>query len=99
MTARLAALLLATTLALPARAEGPARLVVTIRGMVCSFCAQGLEKLFRAEKAVRDVKVSLEKKTVWLELAPDAALDEARVKVLVEDAGFDFVRLEREAAK
>jgi mercuric ion binding protein len=99
MTARLAALLLATTLALPARADGPTRLVVTIRGMVCSFCAQGLERLFRAEKAVRAVRVSLGTKTVRLELAPDAVLEEARVKVLVEDAGFDFVRMEREAAE
>lgn len=99
MTVRLAALLLSTTLAFPARADGPQRLTVTIKGMVCSFCAQGLEKLFRAEKSVRDVKVSLEKKTVWIELAPEASIDEARVRIIVEDAGFDFVRLERDALK
>ncbi len=99
MIARLAALALVTLLVLPARAADPQRLTVTIRGMVCSFCAQGLEKLFRAEKSVREVKVSLEKKTVLLELAPDSTLDEARIRILVEDSGFDFVRLERETPK
>jgi copper chaperone CopZ len=83
-----------TLLGARAEAEEAHRIVVVIRGMVCSFCAQGLTKTFRAEPGVRGVEVSLEKKTVVLELAAAGAPDEARIRVLVEDSGFDFVRIE-----
>ena len=82
-----------TTLA----AEGRQKVTISIKGMVCSFCAQGLEKTFRAQAGVTDVKVSLEKKTVVIETTTDARLDDDRLRILIEDSGFDFVKAEREA--
>jgi mercuric ion binding protein len=83
-------------LAVPARAgESLPDATITIRGMVCSFCAQGLHKVFSAEKGVSKVHVSLESKTIALEFSPDAKVDDARLAALVSDAGYDVVKIER----
>lgn len=83
----------------PVRAAEPAADVqITIRGMVCSFCAQGLQKVFGAEKGIEKVDVSLDDKTISLRLAPGAKYDDAKLTALVNDAGYDVVRIERPGA-
>lgn len=45
-----------------------AEIKVSVKGMVCGVCAQGIEKKFKAEPAVQKVEVSLENKLVTLDL-------------------------------
>ena len=61
---------------------------MTVHGLVCGFCAQGIEKRLRKFPATADVLVSLEQRLVAVGLhegtdIPDAALIEA-----LEGAGY-----------
>lgn len=68
-------------------------------GMVCGFCAQGIEANLRKNTAVADVKVSLEKQLVVVQTrdgqdVPDAALEQA-----ITDAGYDLKAVKRISAQ
>lgn len=60
-----------------------------VNGMVCAFCAQGIEKKMRALPQTKDVYVNLKHKIVALELKEGQTLPENTVKDLVKDAGYD----------
>ena len=42
----------------------PATIEMTVNGLVCGFCAQGIEKTLRKNPATADVLVSLENRLV-----------------------------------
>ncbi len=73
--------LLATLFALPAFAG---EMTVNVKGMVCSMCAQGLEKKF-TEAGINKVHVDLDQKLVHLE-GKDLTDDE--IKKIVTWAGY-----------
>ena len=86
----LALALLATSLAANA-----GTIEMKVFGMVCGFCAQGIESNLRKNSAVTDVQVSLEKQLVVVktrdgEDVPDAALEQA-----ITDAGYDLKAVTR----
>jgi len=82
--------------AAPAAAPRPAeRITVQVRGMVCAFCAQGLDKIFKDEPAVASVDVSLDLERMVIQLKPGGSLEDARIRKLVGDAGFDVIQLDR----
>lgn len=66
-----------------------ATLKVDVNGMVCAFCAQGIEKKVRALPQTQDVYVDLKQKTVAIEIKDGQSLDEATVKALIKEAGYD----------
>jgi len=68
---------------------------ITVKGMVCSFCAQGLDKKFRAEPAVADVTVALKEKNIHLKLKDGATLADAAIEKLVKDAGYNVHAIRR----
>jgi copper chaperone CopZ len=69
---------------------------VKISGMVCSFCAQGIQKKFKARPEVEKVKVSLNDKNVALSLKDGRTLDDETVEKLIKDAGYDVMEIKRE---
>lgn len=75
-----------------ARAE---TVTVTVKGMVCGFCAQGIQKTFAAQKAVKEVAISLEKKTLVFTTQDKATLDDETIRTLLRDAGYTAVTIER----
>jgi mercuric ion binding protein len=68
---------------------------VEVGGMVCSFCAQGLSKAFKYEPGVEDVKVSLEKHTLTLNVAEKNDLTDKKIKKLIEDSGYQVIDIKR----
>ncbi len=88
----LVALFLITSVA-AARAE---TIVATVKGMVCAFCATGIEKTFQKQAAVKDVKVDLEKKLLTLHTKDGQTIDDATVKKLVANAGYDITEIKRQ---
>jgi copper chaperone CopZ len=68
---------------------------VRVKGMVCSFCAQGLDKKFRAVPAVEDVKVTLSDKIIRLKLKSGEALADDTIKKIVKDAGYNVESIQR----
>lgn len=64
-------------------------LKVPVKGMVCAFCAQGIEKKFKAESEVEKVKVSLENKYVQLTFRDGKRLPNDKIKEILKDAGYE----------
>jgi mercuric ion binding protein len=67
---------------------------VTVNGMVCSFCAQGIEKRLSKMDATKDVFVDLKKKTVAVEAKDGQTLDAKAISAEIVDAGYDVVKIE-----
>lgn len=68
---------------------------VQVKGMVCAFCAQGIEKKFKALSEVKTVKVSLETKKVDLETRDGQDVSDERIRAIVTDAGYEVLKIER----
>ncbi len=68
---------------------------VKVNGMVCSFCAQGITKKFKAESRLEKVKVDLNAKSIELTTKADATLSDNEITKVIEDSGFNVVSIER----
>jgi periplasmic mercuric ion binding protein len=64
-------------------------LKVGVKGMVCAFCAQGIEKKFKAQKEVESVDVSLENKLVKLKFKDGQRLPDEKISEILKDAGYE----------
>jgi copper chaperone CopZ len=65
-----------------------------VNGMVCGFCATGIEKTFKAQPEVRTVNVDLEKKLVTVSTRQGQTMDDAKLKKLIANAGYSVVSVE-----
>ncbi len=68
----------------------------TVNGMVCGFCATGIEKTFRAQPEVKTVNVDLENKLVTIRTKQGQTLDDSRIKKLLGNAGYSVVAVARQ---
>jgi copper chaperone CopZ len=68
----------------------------TVNGMVCAFCATGIEKTFRKQPEVASVKVDLRKKTVTITTKPGQTLSDAKIKEVVTYSGYTMGNIVRE---
>jgi copper chaperone CopZ len=66
-----------------------------VNGLVCAFCAQGIEKSLRKFPATQDVFVSLEHRLVAIELKEGQTLDDAPLRQAIADAGYSTVKITR----
>lgn len=67
---------------------------VGVNGMVCSFCAQGIEKKFSEVKSIEKVNVDLDNKKVILNYKKGEKHDEAQIRKIIKEAGYDVVDFE-----
>lgn len=67
---------------------------ITVNGMVCAFCAQGIEKRLSKLPATKAVFVDLKNKIVAVEAKDGMTLDEKKLRAEISDAGYDVVKLE-----
>jgi copper chaperone CopZ len=73
-----------------------------VYGLVCAFCAQGIEKTLRRNPATEDVVVSLENKLVAIGTRSGSDIPDAELKKALTDAGYDvkaITRTERSLAE
>ena len=68
----------------------------SVNGLVCSFCATGIEKTFKAQPVVDTVHVDLDNKLVTITTKADQKLDDATVTKLIKDAGYSITNIVRE---
>jgi len=66
-----------------------------VNGLVCAFCAQGIEKTVRAKPETADVFVSLEHGLVAVALKPSQDLTDAALTAALTDAGYTVVAIKR----
>jgi copper chaperone CopZ len=68
----------------------------TVNGMVCAFCATGIEKTFRKQPEVNTVHVDLPKKRVTITTKPGKTLSDAKIKEVVTYSGYTMGKIVRE---
>jgi copper chaperone CopZ len=67
----------------------------TVNGMVCGFCATGIEKTFKGQPQVKTVNVDLQKKLVTIDMKDGQTIDDAKLKKLIANAGYSVVSINR----
>jgi copper chaperone CopZ len=72
-----------------------ATIEMKVHGLVCGFCAQGIEKTLRRNPATSDVVVSLENKLVAIATKEGQDISDAELKKALTDAGYDVKAIER----
>lgn len=70
-------------------------ITISVTGMVCAFCAQGIKKQFNAIAGVEKVEPNLEKNFVVVITKDGTALPDDQIKKLINDAGFGVTAIER----
>ena len=66
----------------------------TVNGMVCAFCAQGIEAKLRELPETKDVYVNLSRKIVAVEAKQGATISTDTVREVVKDAGYEVASIE-----
>ena len=66
----------------------------SVNGMVCAFCAQGIEKRLSKLPATKAVYVDLKQKIVAVEAKEGQTLDTKTITAEITDAGYDVTELE-----
>jgi len=67
----------------------------TVNGMVCGFCATGIERTFRAQPEVKAVDVDLENKLVTIHTREGQTIDDSKIKKLLGNAGYSVTGIVR----
>jgi mercuric ion binding protein len=65
-----------------------------VKGMVCAFCAQGIEKKLKALDQTQGVFVDLKKRVVAVELKDQQTLATEDFTKIINDAGYEVGKVE-----
>ena len=95
-SAQLAVILLTCAIFFLPRAQA-GDIKISVKGMVCGFCAQGITKKFKAEPAVAKVDVSLETKLVTLSLKDGLDEPDDKIESILKEAGYNVEKITRTA--
>jgi copper chaperone CopZ len=87
--------IIAAALALVAATANAGTIEMKVYGLVCAFCAQGIEKTLRKNPATEDVVVSLENKLVAIGTKSGADIPDAELKKALTEAGYDVKAITR----
>lgn len=74
--------------------EATETLRLSVKGLVCSFCAQGLQKKFSVEPGVSAVDVKLKDRSVTVTGPKGRLPSPERIAELVQEAGFKLEKVE-----
>ena len=75
-----------------------ATIEMNVSGLVCAFCAQGIEKQLRKFPATADVVVSLEQKLVAVALKDGQDIPDTELRRALTNAGYTVKSIERTQA-
>ena len=68
---------------------------IAINGMVCSFCAQGIENRLKTLPGAAAIHVDLQNRLATLQIKSGTVVIDERLRTLICDAGYDVRRIER----
>lgn len=88
-------LFLAITLLAAAANSSAATIEMTVNGLVCAFCAQGIEKKLKKFPATAEVMVSLEHRLVAVSLKEGQDIADADLRKALTDAGYTVKEISR----
>ncbi len=72
----------------------PQTIQVSVQGMVCNFCAVGIEKSLRKVNGVDGIYINLDKRLVAVTTKPGATVTTDQIAKTVKDSGFKVVKIE-----
>jgi len=78
-----------------AMASNAATIEMDVNGLVCAFCAQGIEKKLRAFHATSDVVVSLEERLVAVSTKDGQDIADDELRRALTDAGYTVTGIRR----
>jgi len=87
-----AALVFGFLLSLAAQAK---TIEIEVNGLVCAFCAQGIEKTLKGFPATDAVLVSLERRLVAVALKEGTDIEDAALRQALTEAGYTVVAIKR----
>ena len=91
---KLFSLLVFSLVLISTSAQATQSLKAQVNGMVCAFCAQGIEKKLRALGQTKDVYVNLKQKVVAVEIKDGQSLSHEAFAALIKDAGYEVTAVE-----
>ena len=74
---------------------GASTIEMKVYGMVCGFCAQGIEKSLRKNPATADVVVNLENKLVAVATHDGKDIPDDELRRMISSAGYDVKEIAR----
>lgn len=74
---------------------GAATIEMHVNGLVCAFCAQGIEKKLRKFPATADVVVSLEQRLVAVALKDGQDIPDTELQKALTNAGYTVTTIQR----
>ena len=83
------------TLALLTGVAHAGTIEMKVYGLVCGFCAQGIEKTLRKNPATSDVVVSLEHKLVAISTREGQDIPDVELTRALTDSGYDVKNIAR----
>jgi copper chaperone CopZ len=86
---------LATTLLVVAASSGATTIEMSVNGLVCAFCAQGIEKKLKKLPATSEVVVNLEHRLVAVLLKDGQDIPDADLRKALTDAGYTVKSISR----
>ena len=91
----LSRILLATALTLSAlSAQAGDTVKLQVNGMVCAFCAQGIEKRLTSLPETGELYINLAQKVVAVQPKAGQLINIEKVKAEITEAGYDVVKVE-----
>jgi copper chaperone CopZ len=81
-------LLLIASLIIPLGSIHAETIDITVNGMVCSFCAQGIEKKIKKISAVSTITVDMDTKVVTIITKDKQTISDETLKKIIVDSGF-----------
>jgi cation transport ATPase len=72
----------------PAAAAGAGTVMFAVNGMVCAFCAQGIEKRLTRMSETGALYINLAQKVVAVQPKPGRSIDIAKVSSEIVEAGY-----------
>jgi copper chaperone CopZ len=84
-------------MALVAAQASAGTIEMKVNGLVCGFCAQGIEKTLRKNPATADVIVSLEHRLVAVATKEGQDISDEELRKALTASGYDVKAIERTA--
>ena len=62
---------------------------VSVKGLVCDFCARALEKVFGKQEEVSSINVDLDTKIITIDLNEGQDMSDEKITELITDSGYN----------
>ena len=64
-------------------------ITILVKGMVCSFCAQGIAESFKGMDSIQQVNIDMDDETVMIILKRNAQLADDIIRRIINDSGYE----------